>query len=170
MSAIEFPEGVNPFLPSLLPRRPDEESKTKTKTKKSKGIFGSLLGRAVGEARGGSQASSMTGEPFSADALEQLLDFVHEAGDRLKENPTVDLVQSYKRAVRDFVHYIVEHSYALERKESRRKLDQRIYFRIAVIDDSLEKLGAEILKNQRDKLEILRRVDEINGLLVDLFR
>ena len=88
----------------------------------------------------------------------------------MKENPTVDLVQSYKRAVRDFVHYIVEHSYALERKESRR-LESRIYFRIAVIDDSLEKLGAEILKNQRDKLEILRRVDEeFNGLLVDLFR
>jgi uncharacterized protein YaaR (DUF327 family) len=168
MSAIDFSDGVNPFLPSLLPRRPDEDSKTKAK--KSKGIFGSLLGKAVGETRGDSRAASMTGEPFSADALENLMDLVHEAGDRLKENPTVDLVQGYKRAVRDFVHYIVEHSYALERKESKRKLDQRIYFRIAVIDDSLEKLGAEILKNQRDKLEILRKVDEINGLLVDLFR
>ena len=32
----------------------------------------------------------------------------------------------------------------------------------------LEKLAAEILRNQRDNLEILRRVDEINGMLVDL--
>ncbi|HUW41427.1 MAG TPA: YaaR family protein [Rectinemataceae bacterium] len=168
MASIEFPDGLNPFLPSLLPRRPDEDSKTKTK--KSKGIFGSLLGRAVGETGREARSGSIAGEPYSADALEKLMDLVHEAGDRLKENPTVDLVQGYKRAVRDFVHYVVEHSYALERKESRRKLDQRIYFRIAVVDDSLEKLGAEILRNQRDKLEILRRVDEINGMLVDLFR
>jgi len=166
MSTIEFPDGVNPFLPPLLPRRKEEEKKTG----KGRGLFRSVLGRAVDESKSDSGLPSLAGAPFSQADLEKLMDQVHEAGDRLKENPRVDLVQSYKLAVRDFIHYIVEHSYALERRESRRKLDQRIYFRIKVIDDSLEKLAAEILKNQRDKLEILRRVDEINGMLVDLFR
>lgn len=168
MASVEFPEGVNPFLPSLLPRRPDEDSKTRTR--KSKGLFGALLGKTVGDSEAEGRIGSVAGEPFSADTLGKLMDLVHEAGDKLKENPKIEFVQAYKRAVRDFVHYIVEHSYSLERRESRRKLDQRIYYRIAVIDDSLEKLGAEILRNQRDKLEILRKIDEINGMLVDLFR
>ncbi|HTX73658.1 MAG TPA: YaaR family protein [Rectinemataceae bacterium] len=166
MPPIEFPDGINPFTPPLLPRRKEEERRTE----KGKGLFRSMLGRAVDETRPESGTGSLAGEPFSNADLERLMDQVHEAGDRLKENPTVELVQSYKRAVRDFIHYIVENSYSVERKESRRKLDKRVYFRINVIDDSLEKLAAEILKNQRDRLEILRRVDEINGMLVDLLR
>ena len=37
-----------------------------------------------------------------------------------------------------------------------------------VIDEKLERLGAYVLQNQKDKLEILRKVDELHGLLVDL--
>jgi uncharacterized protein len=167
MAKIDFPEGVNPFAPPFLPRRKEEEER---KVGKGKGLFRSVLGQKVEEARADSGSGSLADEPYSQADLERLLDGVHEAGDRLKENPSVDLVQSYKRAVRDFIHYVIEHSYSLERRESRRKLDQRVYFRVAVIDDSLEKLAAEILRNQRDKLEILRRVDEINGMIVDLLR
>ena len=97
------------------------------------------------------------------------MDEVHETGDRLKENPTVDLVQAYKKAVRDFVHFVVERSFSVEQKTSGRNILKRnAYFKVSVIDESLEKLAAEILRNQRDNLEILRRVDEINGMLIDL--
>ena len=64
---------------------------------------------------------------------------------------------------------MVERSFAVEQKTSGRNILKRnVYFRVSVIDESLEKLAAEILRNQRDNLEILRRVDEINGMLVDL--
>jgi uncharacterized protein len=164
MAGVEFPEGINPFGPSYVPRRKEDERKVG----KGRGPFRAVLGKAVEEARAKGDAVPEAGE-FSQAELEELLDGVHEAGDRLKQNPSVDLVQAYKKAVRDFVHYIVERSYAVEQKTSGRNvLKRNIYFRVSVIDDSLEKLGAEILRNQRDNLEILRRVDEINGMLVDL--
>ena len=166
MASIEFPEGINPFGPSYVPRRKEEEKKVG----KGRGAFRAALGEAVGEARFKEGASSAAGE-FSQAQLEELLDGVHEAGDKLKENPSVDLVQAYKKAVRDFVHYVVERSYSVEEKSSGRNILKRnIYFRVSIIDESLERLGAEILRNQRDNLEILRRVDEINGMLVDLLR
>ncbi len=166
MAGVEFPEGINPFGPSYVPRRKEEEKKVG----KGRGPFRTALGKAVEEARSKGDASSAGGE-FSQAELEELLDGVHEVGDKLKQNPSVDLVQAYKKAVRDFVHYVVERSYAVEQKTSGRNvLKRNIYFRVSVIDDSLERLGAEILRNQRDNLEILRRVDEINGMLVDLLR
>jgi uncharacterized protein len=165
VAGADFPEGITPFGPSYVPRRKEEEKKVG----KGKGLFRTVLGKAVDEAKG-SEASASTGPgEFSQAGLETLLDEVHETGDRLKQNPTVDLVQAYKKAVRDFVHYVVERSFSVEQKTSGRNILKRnAYFRVSVIDDALEKLAAEILRNQRDNLEILRRVDEINGLLVDL--
>jgi uncharacterized protein len=166
MAGIDFPEGITPFGPSYVPRRKEEEKKAG----KGKGLFRTVLGKAVDEAGGSKASSSLDSMGFSQAGLEELLDEVHEAGDRLKENPSVDLVQAYKKAVRDFVHHVVDRSFAVEQKTSGRNILKRnVYFRVSVIDKSLEKLAAEILRNQRDNLEILRRVDEINGMLVDLF-
>ena len=164
--AVEFPEGVNPFGPSYVPRRKEDEKKAG----KGRSLFRAVLGKAIDETKGGSEAGAAGAAEFSKADLEALLDEVHQAGDRLKENPKPELVQAYKKAVRDFIHYVVERSYTVEQKTSGRSILKRnIYFRVSVIDKSLEKLGAEILLNQRDNLEILRRVDEINGMLVDLF-
>ena len=166
MAGIDFPEGVNPFGPSYVPRRKEDEKKAG----KGKGLFRTALGKALDEARGGEASAALDAQGFSRAGIEELLDEVHSAGDKLKENPSVDLVQAYKKAVRDFVHHVVERSFVVEQKTSGRKILKRnVYFRVSVIDESLEKLAAEILRNQRDNLEILRRVDEINGLLVDLF-
>jgi hypothetical protein len=166
MARIDFPEGPNPFSP-ILPRRQDEEKKTV----KGKGLFRSSLARALDDTRSSEGGGGLASEGFSPEALEALLDKVHDTGDRLKDNPGVDEVQAYKKAVRDFVHHIVDRSYSLEEKSSGGSiLKRKKFYRIAVIDESLEKLAAEILRNQRDHLEILRRIDEINGMLVDLLR
>jgi uncharacterized protein len=166
MAGVDFPEGITPFGPSYVPRRKEDEKKAG----KGKGLFRAVLGKAVDEASSGGAPGSLDSLGFSQEGLESLLDDVHETGDRLKENPSVDLVQAYKKAVRDFVHYVVERSFAVEQKTSGRNILKRnAYFRVSVIDASLEKLAAEILRNQRDNLEILRRVDEINGMLIDLF-
>jgi uncharacterized protein YaaR (DUF327 family) len=163
--SVDFPEGINPFGPFYVPRRKEDEKKAG----KGKGLFKTVLGKAIDDSKASEGAGSLASGDFSQAALEDLLDGVHETGDKLKENPSVDLVQAYKKAVRDFVHYVVDRSFAVEQKTSGRSILKRnAYFRVSVIDESLEKLAAEILRNQRDNLEILRRVDEINGMLVDL--
>lgn len=165
MARIDFPEGPFPAGIPLQPRRKEEDKKAA----KGKGLFRTALGSALDEAAKGGAGGGAVDQAFSQADLESLLDEVHQAGDRLKDNPSVDLVQAYKKAVRDFMHRVVEGSFSLEEKTSGGSiLKRKKYYRIAVIDEALERLAAEILRNQRDKLEILRRVDEINGLLVDL--
>ena len=47
-------------------------------------------------------------------------------------------------------------------------MQQKKYVILRVVDEKLERLTAHVLKGQADQLDILRRIDEINGLLVDL--
>jgi len=169
MATINFPDGTLPsnFVPAMLPKRPEEEKKTG----KGKKVFRASLDKALETEKEAELAPLPPPGEYSDGDLTRLLDAVHESGDKLKENPTVELVQNYKKSVRDFVHYVVERAFNVEEKTSGGNiLKRKKYYRVSVIDESLERLAAEILRNQKDHLEILRRVDEINGMLVDLLR
>lgn len=45
----------------------------------------------------------------------------------------------------------------------------KVMARIAKIDKALEELGEQVLKDQAKPLEILSKIDEIRGLIIDLF-
>lgn len=105
--------------------------------------------------------------------LPALLDGVSAAGDALQERPVPDNIVRYKEAVRNFIRFIVARSFQVETSEGLRirkglEIRQKQYTQIHVIDEKLEKLAASILANQRDRLTILAKVEEIKGLLVDL--
>ena len=49
-------------------------------------------------------------------------------------------------------------------------LKRKRYALIRIIDDKLERLAAAMISNQRNQIELLAKIDEINGLIVDLRR
>lgn len=101
--------------------------------------------------------------------LECLLDDVHSAGDLLKEKQLPDNIVAYKNAVRSFMKYVVDRSYTVtERTSGGNILKRKKFTQVQIIDQKLEQLAAGILSNQRDQLGLLGKIEEINGLLVDL--
>ncbi len=101
--------------------------------------------------------------------LEALLDEVHSAGDVLKEKQLPDTIVAYKEAVRHFVRYIVSRTFDVTETISGTNILKRKKFtQVQVIDEKLEQLAAGILSNQRSQMNLLGRIEEINGLLVDL--
>ncbi|MDT8297952.1 MAG: YaaR family protein, partial [Spirochaetaceae bacterium] len=105
------------------------------------------------------------------ETVEGLLDDVHVAGEALKRDPVFGPMNGYKKAVRRFLRYVIENG--LETDEALgirnpRTMQQKKYVIIRVVDERLESLAAHVLKNQIDQLEILRRIDEIHGMLVDI--
>ncbi|WP_020614350.1 YaaR family protein [Sediminispirochaeta bajacaliforniensis] len=107
-------------------------------------------------------------------SLEELLDDVHTLGERLKERPTMDRIKEYRRAVSGFLQYIVHYTFEAETIEGARFINpmkkQKRYTLIRVVNEKLERLVSGVLVNQLPQLELLRRVEEINGLLVDLLQ
>ena len=120
------------------------------------------------------QAVSGPNAPMGLDGTETvggLLDAVHEAGEALKKDPVFGPLNDYKTAVRRFLRYVLDHG--LETGEiagirNPQTMQQKKYVILRVVDEKLERLTAHVLKGQADQLDILRRIDEINGLLVDL--
>lgn len=101
--------------------------------------------------------------------LEALLDDVHSAGDVLKEKQLPDTIVAYKEAVRHFVRYIVSRTFDVTETISGTNILKRKKFtQVQVIDEKLEQLAAGILSNQRAQMNLLGRIEEINGLLIDL--
>lgn len=104
------------------------------------------------------------------DIISVLQDKVYSCGADLAENVNEDTINKYKRAVRSFVNFAVNHSIDVKSVITC-NLDQmkkNNYFVVKVIDEKIENLTKELLFNQLDKLKILAKLDEIKGLLIDL--
>ena len=109
-------------------------------------------------------------------SVEELLDNIHEAGEKLIEKPFISSIKEYKNAVRKFVGYVVRKAYDTETDiQSRRFLkngipvfDEKKWVKIKVVDEKLEKLASYIVQSQKNQLTILKKIEEIEGILVDL--
>ena len=106
----------------------------------------------------------------SEEALAELMDAVHSSGSDLIDRPFHDEILKYKRAVRDFVHYVVENGFAINTVQTKRRELRNLkpHVQIYVIDRKLEELAAAILSGQTTQLTRVSKLDEITGLLVDL--
>ncbi|MCF6334183.1 MAG: YaaR family protein [Spirochaetales bacterium] len=105
--------------------------------------------------------------------LEDIMDRVHETGEQLKELPTLDNVKSYKLAVSGFLKFVVKNSLTAETRAGANfnpLKKQKRYTIIRIVDEKLERLAAGVLQNQGDNLFILEKIEEINGLIVDLLK
>ncbi len=119
------------------------------------------------------QAVGFDSIDYSDLDLEDLLDSIHEAGENLKELPTLQNVKVYKGAVSKFLRFVVKNSLEVDTSAGSNfnpLKKQKKYTIIRVVDEKLERLAAGVLQNQSDKLFILEKIEEINGLIVNLLK
>ncbi len=147
-------------------RRDVERKKDSRRAGSSQSVrsFSSELGRAEETA-----ASAPTGPDTVEEESAVLLDAVFEAGDRLKRERDTATLMAYKEAVKRFLSAVVERGLDIEERTSGSNiLRRKRYALVKVVDGKLEQLAAGMVANQREQLQLLARIDEINGLLVDL--
>ncbi len=142
-----------------------DRKKTGKKEKAQRRSFSQL----VQSAAEGRAAAEDFPEAEAHAGVEELLDEVFAAGDSLKKAPTVETVKDYRQKVKAFMKYAVAHSIALEETTSGASILKRKRFTLVkVIDEKLEALALSVLAVQKEQIAILARIDEINGLLVNL--
>ncbi len=106
------------------------------------------------------------------EAITYLLDNVTMAAENFKNNPYTNAFSEYRTKVSHFLRFVELKAYDIETSVSRptrRRPNAKKRYLIKVIDDNLEQLARDILYNQADQLKMLAKVDEINGLIIDLF-
>ena len=94
---------------------------------------------------------------------------IDEQGQRLADRVDVRELEKYRRLIREFLDEIVSNGYTFSREDAYASRGKHRYIAtVKIIDEKLDALGKEVIKEHADKIEILNKVDDIRGLLLDL--
>ena len=102
--------------------------------------------------------------------LQTLMEEITMQGDRLAKRRDVKDMRHYRGLVKQFLNEVVMRSHAFSRENFLdRRGRHRVYGIIRLIDENLDQLAQELMKDEQDHLAILSRIGEIRGLLLDIF-
>ncbi len=102
--------------------------------------------------------------------LEEMLDVIEEKGKSLSNKRTVEALLDYKKMVKNFIKEAVEYGLKIEEKRGfSRGGRSRSLRMVASIDARLLELTEAILNQEKKHINILDKVGEIQGLLVNLY-
>lgn len=102
-------------------------------------------------------------------ALEQALSEIDKKGKALTEERTIENLYIYKDMIREFIEEVLQNGFEIkERRGFSRAGRTKILRTVSEIDKKLVDLTNIILKREQRELNLLKRVGEIQGLLVDL--
>jgi len=98
-----------------------------------------------------------------------MIDKIVEQGNKLAKKIDIREFKIYKAMISEFLDEIVNNSHKFSKKSF---LDRRgrykVYAVIKRINEELDALAREFLNDERDNIQILKRLDDIRGLILDI--
>jgi len=103
------------------------------------------------------------------DRLRAKADEISAQGEKLADRIDIKELRLYKKMISDFMDEAVGNS----RKFSKQSfLDRRgrhkVYAVIKKVNEELDELTREVLSGEKDRLAILKKLDSIKGLILDI--
>ncbi len=91
-------------------------------------------------------------------------------GKKIGKHMDVRDMKRYRTLIKDFLNEVVNRSHKFSRENFLdRRGRHRVYGIIRLIDENLDSLAEELMKEEKDHLAILGKIDEIKGMLLDIF-
>ncbi|MBQ3584707.1 MAG: YaaR family protein [Lachnospiraceae bacterium] len=98
-----------------------------------------------------------------------LMNEISEQGKKISKHTDVKDMRRYRQLIKDFINEIVYRSHEFSRENFLDKRGRhRVYGIIRLVDENLDKLAEELIKDEKDNIAILNLVGEIRGLLLDI--
>lgn len=103
------------------------------------------------------------------EKLNLLIHDINEHGDKIAKHMDIKDMKKYRDLIKDFMNEVVTHSHKFSRENFLDKRGRhRVYGIVKLVDKNVDELAKELLKDEKRHLNILERIDEIKGLLLDL--
>lgn len=101
--------------------------------------------------------------------MEGLMKEIEEEGQRIARHKDIRDMKRYRAKIKEFMNEITTHSYSFSRENFLdRKGRHRVYGIIHLVDEDLDQLAKALMAEEKDHLEILRLIDDIRGMLIDI--
>ncbi|GEM_PF-1777029 len=109
--------------------------------------------------------------PESREELNELADEIDKAGKEFVEKPLYANLVKYKMLIQRFMGIVIKSSYEVQQKLGKKSLtEDKMYSVVKKIDKELEQLSESVLNKNIDKIKLIDKLDEIRGLLIDLYK
>ena len=105
-----------------------------------------------------------------AERLNAMMNSITMEGKKLKQHMDIRDMRHYRGLIKEFLNEVLSRSHEFSRENDLdRRGRHRVYGIIRVIDKELDELAEELVKDEKDAIGILGKIDEIQGLLLDIF-
>lgn len=102
--------------------------------------------------------------------LGNLMEEITMQGEKLGKRRDVKDMKHYRALIKDFMNEIISRSHGFSRENFLdRRGRHRVYGIIRLVDENLDQLAQELMKDEQDHIAILGKIGEIQGLLLDIF-
>lgn len=102
--------------------------------------------------------------------LNTLMEEITMQGDKIAKKKDIRDMKKYRGLIKDFMNEIINRSHQFSRENFLdRRGRHRVYGIIRLVDQTLDDLAKELVKDEKDNLAILAKIGEIRGLLLDIF-
>ena len=103
------------------------------------------------------------------ERLTSMMEEITRQGDRLAKRRDVRDMKHYRGLIKSFLNEVVTRSHSFSRENFLdRRGRHRVYGIIRLVDENLDQLAQELMKDEQDHLAILSKIGEIRGLLLDI--
>ncbi len=105
-----------------------------------------------------------------AERLNLMMNDIIQQGKRISKRNDIKDMQRYRILIKDFLNEVVTRSHVFSRENFLdRKGRHRVYGIIRQVDKELDELAQELVKDECNNIDILAKIGQIQGLLLDIF-
>lgn len=106
---------------------------------------------------------------YYEERIAALIDEICKQGEKLSKKVDIKELAIYKKLISEFLEEAVNNSHKFSKENFLdRRGRYRMYAIIKKVNQQLDALTEEVLREERDNLKILQRLDDIRGLLLDM--
>ena len=101
--------------------------------------------------------------------IDSLMLDITKQGELIARHMDIRDMKKYRGLIREFMNEVVHRSHKFSRENFLdRKGRHRVYGIIRLIDNNLDELAQELVKDEKNQIAILERIGEVRGLLLDI--
>ncbi len=103
------------------------------------------------------------------EKLGNMMQEITEQGEKIAKHMDIKDMRRYRELVKGFLNEVVNRSHKFSRENFLdRRGRHRVYGIVKLVDKNLDELAGELVKEEKNHLEIVGRIDDIRGLLLDI--
>ena len=102
------------------------------------------------------------------EKLNSMMEQITVQGDKISKHMDIKDMKKYRELVKGFLNEVVSRSHEFSRENFLdRRGRHRVYGIVRLVDKNLDDLAGELVKDEKDHLAIISKIDDIRGLLQD---